>query len=229
MEGQRWGSNVLIKLFFSHSNFFTIASSSPLCSSPLLSLRGRSLQESVLIRSLKGSGDNRPAVDICKCVLALLGSWALGVSRCSDWQKHAQKGVNRKQIKMLQRSRGWHHSLFSSSFLKALVMFGLLQQSGGRRLLNKKKKLPLSAGWVCDFQHRVILPLLSVTSLSVFFFPFLFYSPWDSGQIFSASVSKFLTRDCRGGGGGGTIFIPLANLWFLWFPLGITESFCNRV
>lgn len=167
------GSNVLIKLLFSHSNFFTIASSSPLCSSPLLSLRGRSRQESVLLRSVKVPGDNRPAVDICKCVLALLGSWALGVSRCSNWQKHAQKGVNRKQIKMLQRSQGWHHSFFSSSFLKALVMFRLLQQSGGRRLLNKKKVASLSrmSLW---FSAQGDFTLAFRNFSFCFFFPFLF-------------------------------------------------------
>lgn len=173
-DDSEWGgSNVLIKLLFSHSNFFTIASSSPLCSSPLLSLRGRSRQESVLIRSVKVPGDNRPAVDICKCVLALLGSWALGVSRCSNWQKHAQKGVNRKQIKMLQRSQGWHHSFFSSSFLKALVMFRLLQQSGGRRLLNKKKVASLSrmSLW---FSAQGDFTLAFRNFSFWFFFPFLF-------------------------------------------------------
>lgn len=167
------GSNVLIKLLFSHSNFFTIASSSPLCSSPLLSLRGRSRQESVLIRFVEGSGDNRPAVDVCKCVLALLGSWALGVSRCSDWQKHAQKGVNRKQIKMLQRSQGWHHSLFSSSFFKS---FGnvLSVTAVWRKTVVKQKKVASLSRMSLWFSAQGDFILAFRNFSFCFFFLFLF-------------------------------------------------------
>lgn len=62
-------SSAFVLQFFSSQTF------------PLPSLRGGRQQGSVLIRSGKRSGDNRPAADIGRCGPALPGSPVVGVSR----------------------------------------------------------------------------------------------------------------------------------------------------